>query len=82
MAKPDYSWTIPNDEMALHRRVLGTGGYGEVHEVCLPLLDFTNSDKIYNVQTGQVICSNGLELMTGLRQEDYADLWGINPDGY
>jgi len=76
MANPDYSWTIATDEMAFHRRLLGRGGYGEVHEV-YPNHSFAlaDADKIYNIRTGQVICYSSVKLMPGVCQEDHEDLW-------
>jgi len=29
----DYSWTTGGDQMVFHGRKIGSGGYGEVHEV-------------------------------------------------
>ena len=76
MAKADYSWTIAADEMAFHRRLLGRGGYGEVHEVCPPQdRNLADADKIYNIRTGQVICCICVKLMPGLCQEDHENLW-------
>jgi len=76
MAKADYSWTIAADEMAFHRRLLGRGGYGEVHEVSPPQeCNLADAHKIYNIRTGQVICYSSVKLMPGLCQEDHENLW-------
>jgi hypothetical protein len=68
----DFSWVSGDDELS-HRRVIGSGGYGEVHEVTSSIESTELTEQMVDNTNNIVLaCSFGraiLIVLVGVRKE-------------